>query len=236
MPSTTAPRPGGAPCLTREMRVTTGQSAPAPPPRDRHTARPHHRRRSARAGDARRCGNAIPCTSAAPRRACARSRPPRHARAARPPAPRGPARGEEIPGDHRVEDGRIARQMRSQRRRGPGDVHQQVDQLRIGLEQREELHPAGSPARNPSKASSASCGSGAPAATGYRAQPLENLHRAARAQRRIAGPARDISGSKSASAPRRGPRLPRGQRSLDQLVHPVSRSRNSASSSARSRP
>jgi hypothetical protein len=43
-------------------------------------------------------------------------------------------------------------------RGGAGDVDDQVDELRVRLEQREELHPRGQPRRNPSNCRSASSG------------------------------------------------------------------------------
>ena len=54
---------------------------------------------------------------------------------------------EEIPTYHRVEHLRIARQIGTERGRGADDIDKQIRELRVDLQQREQLHPRGQPTK-----------------------------------------------------------------------------------------
>ncbi len=100
---------------------------------------------------------------------------------------------EETAADHRVEHLRIASQVLRQRRRGGGDVDDQVDELRIGAEQREHLHARGQAGKEGVELFQRLLRFGGLLQAGQDlgAQALEDLHRARRAQGWIAVPAFD---------------------------------------------
>ena len=98
--------------------------------------------------------------------------------------------GEEVPGHHGVEHRRVAAEILGERGRRGGDVHDQVHQMGVGLEQREELRARGQPREEALERGQrlVGAGRGVDALHQGTRDPLEAVAGARRAQRGIGRP------------------------------------------------